>query len=150
MALKKSLVLFLLLFVFVEFNSGQVKWVNKTGLYELSSKEKPFFIFFKADWCNWCRQMELSSFKELNVYNFINENFIPVLINESDKFSFIKLRDKTFSAKEFAARTGVESYPSILITNDNLIEIKRVNGFLNTDELNILLTKVMEAVNEQY
>ena len=94
--------------------------------------------------------MELSSFKELNVYNFINKNFIPVLINESDKFSFIKLRDKTFSAKEFAARTGVASYPSILITNDNLIEIKRVNGFLNTDELNILLTKVMEAVNEQY
>jgi thioredoxin-related protein len=133
--------------IIVSAAEAQIKWQNNSGQYSFQTGSKPYFIYFKADWCLWCGQMESTVFTEDEVYSLVNEKFSPVIINVTDKFSFFKIFDKLYSADELAVSQNVDDFPSIIITDNNLIIIDRIKGFIKAEYLINILSKIIEEAD---
>lgn len=63
----------------------QIKWYSYDEGLALSQKEgKKVFLHFYADWCHFCKEMKKRTFLNDNVIDYLNENFISILI-DTDK-----------------------------------------------------------------
>src|SRR5690625_7938251 len=60
-----------------------------------TNPEKPLFIDFYTNWCSWCKTMDRTTFQEVEVVNYINENFIPIKFN-AEKKENVKFFGKTY------------------------------------------------------
>jgi len=61
---------------------GQLQFVHDTEVGRRLSRElgKPSLLFFTADWCTYCRQMEETAFTD-SLIGKLSENFVCVLVD---------------------------------------------------------------------
>jgi len=131
--------LFIVLLFFTSTISAQIEW-NKFEDDSIKTGNKNFIIlYFTADWCNWCRQLNLKTFSEESVIKTMNEYFYSVKINESNKYDLHTINEQHLSGKEFAYLIGVNSFPTIIITDKNLVKLKKINGYIKPEEFEVLL-----------
>lgn len=98
----------------IEFFDGG--WVE--ALEKSKAEEKPIFVDAYASWCGPCKRMAATTFKEKEVGEFFNSNFINV------KFDMEKSR-----AKDFKSKFSVSSYPTLFfIDEDGEVLHKTVGG----------------------
>lgn len=79
--------LFFTIFIFISYchASEDIKWHSyKEGIALGKSEEKKVFIHFWAKWCTYCVKMKKGTFADPLVADYLNKNFIPVMI-EVDK-----------------------------------------------------------------
>lgn len=63
-------------------NENQIKWYPyEEGLAAGQKEGKKIFLHFYADWCHFCKEMKKRTFASSNVINYLNENFISILVN---------------------------------------------------------------------
>ena len=55
---------------------------GKAALDEAMKRDKPILLSLSAVWCHWCHVMDETTYSDLSVIAFINENFIPVRVDE--------------------------------------------------------------------
>lgn len=63
--------------------STSIAWqtdVKRASEVSVFSK-KPLLMFFFADWCTYCKQMQQTTLADPSVQAFVNEKFVPVKIN---------------------------------------------------------------------
>ncbi len=59
-----------------------VRWHSFDKGMAMGKKEKKkIFLNFYADWCQYCKVMDKSTFADSSVVNYLNENFIAVRVN---------------------------------------------------------------------
>jgi thioredoxin-related protein len=62
--------------------SDGVKWYTYDEGMALGKKEKKkIFAFFTAEWCTYCIKMKKESFTDPAVSDYLNENFVSVLVD---------------------------------------------------------------------
>lgn len=79
----------LLIFYFISlwicspaFSSDKINWHKfKEGMELGKNDRKKVFLYFYADWCGYCRDMEKITFKDQSVIDLLNSRFIPVRVN---------------------------------------------------------------------
>ena len=156
--------LILLLFVAFSFNSlsqeSNVEWhtdMNKAIEVSMKSK-KPMLLFFTgSDWCGWCKRMDLSTFKDPIIINYLNSKFYAVKFNGESKDTitfnnhtfynsdplYVKKTEKSRGKAHWFAHSildGKLSYPSYVVLDENLVRLMVYNGYKKVDEmLGILL-----------
>lgn len=63
----------------------QIKWYSYNEGVTLGKKDgKKIFLHFYADWCHFCTEMKKHTFTNKEVISYLNQHFIPILVN-SDK-----------------------------------------------------------------
>ncbi|MGE4518401.1 MAG: thioredoxin family protein [Desulfobacteraceae bacterium] len=78
LALTASFIFLTASFVF----SSDIKWNDYDSGTKLSKQsDKKMYIYFYSEKCPWCVKMENETFKNKEVADFLNKNFIPVKIN---------------------------------------------------------------------
>lgn len=116
------------------------------------SENRNVIIFIKTDWCNYCKAMENTTFKNQKVFKIINQNFYFIRFNVEEKRDINFVR-KTFHYKPTGTNTGVHelaetltegkiTYPSLIILNPQNEIIFQYNGYLKSSELLDILNKI--------
>lgn len=59
-----------------------VHWLTyKQGLEKQKEINKPMLLFFHLPYCYRCKEMERKVYEDSKVIDFINQNFIPVMVD---------------------------------------------------------------------
>ncbi len=113
---------------------AEIDWRNydKQAFTEARIKNRPLFVFIFADWCEWCKKLELETLEKQEIRKLIQTKFIPVAI-DYDKHT------------ELAKKLGVQLVPtSIIITPDGK-KLLKFFGFIKPADLVLSLNKTLAA-----
>lgn len=106
---------------------NKVKWLSYSDAQKRKSDtDRKFFIYFHADWCAYCHQLDRNTFSDAEVADYINANFTPVLI-DTDK------------EKKLATRFSVQGLPDLRFLDRDGKGIARWPGFIESAPLLNLL-----------
>lgn len=116
------------------------------------SQNRNTIIFIKTDWCNYCKAMENTTFKNQKLTKAINQNFYFINFNAEEKQD-ITFAGKTFHYKPTGKNTGIHelaetltegktTYPSLIILSPQNEIIFQYNGYLKSSELLDILNKI--------
>lgn len=103
-----------------------------------SAEGKMVFVDFYAKWCTPCKWMDQTTFKDKNVVNVLNENFISVKMNIDDAEGF-----------EMKNKYEVQYLPTILIFNSNGAVIERIEETMTSANLIQLLHRHNSVDNKR-
>jgi len=87
---------------------------------------KLVFVDFYADWCSYCKQLDEYTFTDPNVQARFSQSYVLVKVNI----------DKN---PDLASQYKVYGLPTLVVMDANGNEIKRQEGFVDPDELLIML-----------
>ena len=64
-----------------------IQWLpwGKPAFDRAQQQDKPVLLYISAVWCYWCHVMEETTFADRDVVGFINDNFVPVLVDNDHR-----------------------------------------------------------------
>jgi thioredoxin-related protein len=148
--------LYILLIFFWAIPSGFTQL--KTHTFEEAEKlckenPKPFVVFIHTSWCNYCKMMENSTFKDLQVIRILNTDFYFISLDAESKED-IHFNNHVFSFKPNGQNTGIHElptalatinsqvvYPTVTILQTDFSIVFQKHSFLNAKELLLILKK---------
>lgn len=103
---------------------SEIDWNEnfQSAIVESKKSNKPMFVYFKASWCPYCKQLESETFKNQDVQNKIAENYIPVKIDGDTN-------------PELCSKYNVLGFPTIVIIDSNEEKLNFIEGFYTSTEL---------------
>ncbi len=156
-------ILIIIFSIFYSFNlraQGEINWISWDQMIDLRKKDsvkKKVFIDLYTPWCGWCKRMDLSTFKDPIIINYLNAQFYPVKFNGETKDTITFNNHKFYNSDPLFKNNnsnsrgkphwfahsildGKLSYPSYVVLDENLIRLMVYNGYKKVDEmLGILL-----------
>lgn len=90
------------------------------ALEAAKEENKPVFVYFRSEYCGWCRKFESETFTNESVIQHLNENFILVSID-------------VYEQKNETRDFRVRGTPVEVFLDSNGTEIKRIPGYTDTD-----------------
>jgi thioredoxin-related protein len=123
---------------------------------EKLSKEnpKPFVIFVHTSWCNYCKMMENSTFKNPEIIQLLNTDFYFISLDAESKED-IHFNNQVFQFKPKGQNTGIHElatelanidsqvvYPTVTILQTDFSIVFQKHSFLNAKELLFILEKL--------
>jgi len=71
--------------------ADQIKWYShEEGTALGISESKKVFINFYADWCKFCKTMDLKTFQDAGIISYLNSHFISVKVDVEREKSVAK------------------------------------------------------------
>jgi tetratricopeptide (TPR) repeat protein len=100
------------------------------------AERKPVMIDFITDWCRWCDTLDLHTYSNEKVAEFINSNLVPIKI-DAEKGEGIAI----------AKKYGVAAYPTIIVIKANGEEIDRILGYVPAEPFLKTITDYVDGRN---
>ena len=123
-------------------NDNPVNWLSLGEAQEASADDgKPLFVFVEAEWCGICKRMLKNVFPNDAVSVPLMEKYHPVSIDLDSKKEIL-FNGETMTEREFARKMEVQGTPTTIFFSAEGEELGRQVGFIDTDELNLLLTYI--------
>ena len=127
--MKKSKILLVLILVFVFSSFSHTSYKKGKGitffkgswneaLIKAKKENKFIFLDVYASWCPPCKKLKRTSFKDPEVGNYYNKNFINVTID-----------GESGEGIELARKYGVKTYPTLFIVDYNGQKRAKSTGF---------------------
>ena len=138
--MKKFLMLLSAVFS-LALSAAEVKWQNDmASASEAAKKEKKpiIMLFTGSDWCPPCMKMERTTWKDAKVVEYVNKNYIPLLVDLP--------RGKQLPAEQvqknqaLSAKYKLRYVPTIVVTDADGKELGRT-GFNTPDSFLKFLKK---------
>ncbi len=104
-------------------NAQEIDLIEYTfdDLPRIQSQEmRHVFVFLTADWCKYCKSVELTSFKDEKVIDQLNKDFYTIIFDIEDKQD-IKLFGRKFRYKSTGLNTGVHELAELIGTIDGVL-----------------------------
>jgi thioredoxin-related protein len=111
----------------------RIEWhTYDDGMARSRFEKKKVFLYFYAEWCAYCRDMDLKTFKDPNVIGTLNRSFIPIRVN---------------SDREQAAATlfRVKGLPDSWFLGESGDVIGHRPGFIPADQMMKILNVVQTS-----
>ena len=130
-----------------ENNSLQIgdlktEWLDIETAQKLSkSDSRPVFMFFEAEWCGTCKRMLRSVFPQPEVHRLLSENYHSVSI-DLDSRKEILFNGRKLTERDLARELEIQATPTLLFLNINGEELGRFRGYMDSDDLEILLVYI--------
>ena len=153
--MKKWLYILLVFFWAIPSGFAQLKTYSFEEAEKLSKENpKPFVIFIHTSWCNYCKMMENSTFKNPEIIKILNTDFYFISLDAESKTA-IHFNNHTFQFKPKGENTGIHElatelatidsevvYPTLIILNPDFSIVFQKHSFLNVKELLVVLEKL--------
>jgi len=116
-----------------------VKWYTFEEAVEINKKApRKIFVDVYTDWCGWCKKMDVNTFNNPTVAEYLNEKYYPVKFNAEQRESIV-FRDHTFKFIAQGARGYHElaaallnnklSYPTVVFLDEDFNMIQPLPGY---------------------
>ena len=142
------MVLLWIYFPFNEIYAQKLETQKIEDLPKLQSQElRPVFILLKAEWCTYCKNIELTSFQDEEVVKMLNTHFYTVIF-DIESINPVFLYGQEFKYKSTGLDTGIHEFaeligtidgllstPTIVLFDNNLRIKHQYNGFLNKTQI---------------
>ena len=110
--------------------SDTINWRSyEEGMVLSKIEKKKVFLHFYADWCGFCRKMANTTFKDLTLITYLNENYMPIMVN-------------TDREPQTAGSYGVAGLPTTVFLTEMGEPIFSVPGYIATDPLMSMLKEI--------
>ncbi len=153
--MKKRLFILLIFFWAIPSSFAQLKTYSFEEAEQLAIKNpKPFVVFTHTSWCKFCKMMENSTFKNVEINNKLNDSFYFIALDAEDKKD-IRFNKYTFQYKPTGTNTGIHelatalatsnnqvSYPTLTILNSDYSIVFQQASYLKTQDLLEILEKI--------
>ena len=107
-----------------------INWRSyEEGMVLSKIEKKKVFLHFYADWCGFCRKMANTTFKDVALINYLNDNYMPIMVN-------------TDKEPETAGSYGVVGLPFTVFLTALGEPIFSVPGYIGTDTLMSMLKEI--------
>jgi thioredoxin-related protein len=113
--------------------ADRIEWhTYDAGMSRSKFEKKKVFLYFHAEWCTFCRDMDLKTFKDPAVIGALNRNFIAIRVD---------------SDREQAAATlfRVKGLPDSWFLSESGGVIGHRPGFIPADQLMKILDVVLSG-----
>jgi thioredoxin-related protein len=113
-------------------SSARIEWhAYEAGMARSRFEKKKAFIYFHAEWCTYCADMDRKTFTNPEVVAMLNRNFIPIRVDSDREKAIASLyRVKGLPDIWFLAETGeVIGHRPGFIPPDQMV--KALNAVLN-------------------
>lgn len=158
----KMLLIAMFLFLVGGFSTcfSQLKSYNMNDIERLNQEQRRItVVFLHTDWCQYCKAMQRTTFRNKTVEALLNENFYFVSFDaeSKDEVQFagkiLKYRPRGRGAGEHQLvdlLLGDEErvYPQMVFINSKNEEVYRLNGFVRAKELEKTLRILVQTGNE--
>jgi len=153
--MKKLLYILLIFFWAIPSSFAQLKTYTFEEAEKLSKENpKPFVVFVHTSWCNYCKLMENSTFKNPDIITALNTDFYFISLDAECK-NDIHFNNHTFQFKPKGQNTGIHElatalatinsqviYPTVTILQTDFSIVFQKHSFLNAKELLGVLEKI--------
>lgn len=96
-----------------------IKGNYKEAVLKANEEDKFIFMYVYAKWCGSCKKLKKTSFKDAEVGNYYNSNFINVQIDgESDE------------GRKLVTKFKITQYPTLLILNQKGTVLTKTTGYM--------------------
>lgn len=121
---KYVLCLFLAAYSAINAQAAQVNWSHnvESALQEANQSRRLVFMKFTADWCGYCKKMERETFTRPTVADFVNKEFVPVLV-DADKH------------RDLVQHLKIRGFPAMLIVSPEMVILERISGYQTEEKL---------------
>jgi len=109
--------------------ADKIDWHSyESGLARGKFEKKKVFLYFHAEWCGYCAEMDRTTFKDPAVVAALNRNFIPIRVDsERETAAAALFRVKGLPDVWFLAESGeVIGHRPGFIAADQLMKILNV------------------------
>jgi thioredoxin-related protein len=109
--------------------SDLIDWhTYESGMSRSRFEKKKVFLFFYAEWCAYCRDMDHKTFKDPSVIGTLNRNFIPIRVDsDREQAAAALFRVKGLPDSWFLAESGdIIGHRPGFIPADQLMKIFNV------------------------
>lgn len=93
-----------------------------SALVEAKQINKPIFIDFYTTWCAYCKQLDETTLSDPKVQEKLSKNYVVAKI-DADKYP------------DIASNYKIYGYPTLLILDSNGVELKRIEGYVDSNTL---------------
>lgn len=145
--------LYLICFFFVctseriQPRTEKLEWLNLSeASVKLKQQSKPILIDVYTDWCHWCKVMDVKTYSNKKVIDYLQQNFYVVKLNAEtrDTLTWAARRfvyNSTYRINEFAlfATNGQASFPTTVILLDDGTGPIPIPGYLQPRELELFV-----------
>lgn len=153
--MKKWIYIVLIFFWAIASSFAQLKTYTFKEAEKLGKENpKPLVIFIHTSWCNYCKMMENSTFKNREIIQLLNNNFYFISLDAESKED-IHFNNHTFKFKPNGQNTGIHElatalatiesqvvYPTITILQTDYSILFQKHSFINAKELLVVLGKM--------
>ncbi|MBF0228655.1 MAG: thioredoxin fold domain-containing protein [Desulfamplus sp.] len=110
--------------------SGGIAWQSHDkGLIMAKEQKKKLFVYFHADWCGYCRKMEMSTFQNKALIDYLNANFTAIKV-DSDR------------EKKIAESYSIRGLPTCWFLKSNGDKLSSIPGYVDEKRLLAILKYV--------
>lgn len=104
--------------------STSLNWHDdlNSALDEAKKNNKPIFIDFYTTWCTYCKQLDETTLSDPLVQEKLSKNYVVAKI-DADKYP------------DIASNYKIYGYPTLLVLDSNGGEIKRIEGYVDSNYL---------------
>ena len=140
--MKKYLLLITFTLVYLSSNAQEsVKWLYFEEAITLNKENpKPILVDVYTDWCGYCKKMDLNTYANKTISDYINKNFYAVKLDGEEKKDII-FNDHTFKFQKQGRRgyhqlpatlmDGKLSYPTTIILSKDEKVLDKIPGYLD-------------------
>ena len=124
--------------------SGNVEWESLAKGLERSKEEgKPLLIYFYTDWCTYCKQMESEIFRDREITDWMNENYVNVKVNPEKETEKITIMGDKITPMELMGYMGGKGFPSTVFWDKDGKPVTTFPGYMPRNDF-LPLIKYMQ------
>lgn len=95
-----------------------------------TAQDKSVFVYFRSEYCGWCRKFEQETFTNNTVISKLDENFVLVSMDVDKQ-------------KEEIRGFGIRGTPASVFLYPNGTEISRIPGYTDTESFITILNEIV-------
>ncbi len=141
-----KIILWISLFLFGQTTYAQsagMKWMTLAEAEAAAAKDpRPILIDLYTEWCGWCKVMDKKTYKNKNVFDYLNGKFRAVKLDAESKGS-LQWKGKSYAYNSqykvneiaFFLAGGQLSFPTTVIIPAGTNDPQPIPGFLEPKDL---------------